>query len=475
MTHRKVLIVNNTYNRNLLLIFCAVIFGVILPGCIGEEPEKPAKIEAPPSSSPSPSQPPSPAPQLDTTPPPAIGGLLAWNAYDGKVDLRWGKSDVEDFASYNIYISKKEITDVTGMTPIQIKDISTNTYQVANLSNGAKYYFAVTVVDKSGNENSKVASVYATPTAMPRGASDPEIEVNIYRSDKAWAGTTLLPDNHRTGRPRVIEVNMLGEIIWEYQLPESLRQYTNPGFDVELLPNNNLLLLLPRKGVFEINRKGEIVWKYLDAKVSHDADRLPNGNTLVAFGNEDKISDAQVKEVNRKGEVVWKWHAGDHFNKEPFRDIYRQGWTHTNAVLRLSNGNTLISLRNFNFLVEVDPQGMIVRTIGEGVLKRQHDPEILPNGNILLANHRRPHSAVEIDPSTGRIVWEYPMPDPSTWPVRDANRLPNGNTLITAATKIVEVTSDGEVVWQLVLKGVDIKREEGAERGFYKAERIAPR
>ncbi len=66
------------------------------------------------------------------------------------------------------------------------------------------------------------------------------------------------------------------------------------------------------------------------------------------------------------------------------------------------------------------------------------------------------------------------MPDPRTWPVRDANRLPNGDTLITAATKIVEVTPGGEVVWQLTLRGVTIRRGEGARLGFYKAGRINP-
>lgn len=212
----------------------------------------------------------------------------------------------------------------------------------------------------------------------------------------------------------------------------------------------------------------------MDSKVSHDADRLPNGNTLVVFGNDDQVSDPLVKEVNPRGEIVWAWYARDHFNKTPYKDIYDEGWAHTNAVTRLVNGNTLISPRNFNFLVEVDPKGAVVRTIGEGILKKQHDPEVLLSGNILLANHRTPHSAIEIDP-TGKVVWEYKMPDPTTWPVRDANRLPNGNTLITGTTKILEVTPAGEIVWHLALKGVAFGREEAAGRGFYKAERINPR
>lgn len=62
---------------------------------------------------------------------------------------------------------------------------------------------------------------------------------------------------------------MLGEIIWEYLVPENLRRPdkpgigVNPGFDVELLPNNNILFVSPGKGVYEIDRKSNNIWSYL--------------------------------------------------------------------------------------------------------------------------------------------------------------------------------------------------------------------
>jgi uncharacterized protein (UPF0248 family) len=317
---------------------------------------------------------------------------------------------------------------------------------------------------------------------MPAGTVDPDLQVDIYKSDRVWPGNTLLSDNHDSQKPRIIEVNMRGEIVWEYVVPPELSRYTNPGFDAELLPNNNVLFVLPRKGVYEIDRSGKIVWSYLTSKISHDADRLPDGKTIFVFGAADRKEDTQVTEVNPKGETVWTWHARDWFDKEPYRDINNDGWTHTNAVTRLPNGNTLISPRNFNLVVEVDPLGRVVRTIGEGIFISQHDPEYLPNGNILVANQGRPpegyHRAVEIDPATGTIVWQSPPFDRSALPVRDADRLPNSNTLITGSTKIVEVTPDGDIVWQLTLKDimVDVSTEQGRKSasglGFYKAERI---
>ncbi len=114
----------------------------------------------------------------------------------------------------------------------------------------------------------------------------------------------------------------------------------------------------------------------------------------------------------------------------------------------------------------------MVRTIGENIFRRQHDPEILPSGNILVANHQRPHRAVEIDPNTGKIVWQSAGFRSDNVPVRDANRLPNGNTLITGTTEIVEVTAAGEIVWKLRLSNVTFDSEQARGFGFYKADRI---
>jgi len=318
--------------------------------------------------------------------------------------------------------------------------------------------------------------------------TDPDIIIDIYVPERVWQGTTLFSDNHNLQKPRIVEVNMRGEIVWQYLIPENLKGHTNPGFDVELLPNNNILFVLPRNGVYEIDRKGNVIWSYLDDKVSHDADRLPNGNTLVVWGGVDQISDAQVKEINPKGKIVWTWSAKDYFYKSPYKEIHDEGWTHTNAATRLPNGNTLISPRNFNFVVEVDSKGSVVRTLGQGLLFKQHDPSILPNGNLLAGSHRPPsafvlsiesYAAVEIDLRTAKIVWKFEWPE---WPwlgARSVKRLKNGNTLVQGGVRIVEVTPAGEIVWQLRLRE-EIEKEVLSTkrsyqfRSFYKAERIAP-
>ncbi len=320
------------------------------------------------------------------------------------------------------------------------------------------------------------AAATSPAASMLRGRVDPLLVVEVNDAASVSPGTTLLPV--QVENPRIVEVNTLGEVVWEYLIPGALKRYTNPGFDVELLPNNNVLYVLPGNGVYEIERSGRVVWSYLTTKISHDADRLPNGNTILVFGNSDTKADAQVVEVDPRGQRVWTWYARDHFDKPPYSDISDEGWTHTNAVQRFSNGNTQISLRNFRIVVEVDPQGAVVKTLGEGILDGAHDPTRLSNGNLLAAsqnmlpeNRGKPQRAVELDGATGAVVWEFPMPFAS-WPVRDANRLSNGNTLITGSTAIVEVTPQKNVVWRLRLNKTIQPGVQSAGLGFYKAERI---
>jgi hypothetical protein len=210
--------------------------------------------------------------------------------------------------------------------------------------------------------------------------------------------------------------------------------------------------------------------------VSHDADRLPNGNTLINFGNNDRKDDAQVKEVNPKGEVVWSWHAKDAFDKPPYDAINNQGWTHSNAVTRLPDGNTLVSLRNFNLTVEVNPAGRVVwqydwSSIGDD----PHEPEILSNGNILVSFPGIPDKVVEMNPKTSEIVWQFIIKkDPSkNGSNRDADRLPNGNTLINDGTKLIEVTPAEEIVWQFNIKGLEqASPRESLNLYLFKSERI---
>jgi len=91
----------------------------------------------------------------------------------------------------------------------------------------------------------------------------------------------------------------------------------------------------------------------------------------------------------------------------------------------------------------------------------QHDPDVLPSGNILLYDNLGNFGEggrsriLEVDPRSGAEVWSYTGNPEQTFEsdARGAQeRLPNGNTLIseTAGGRIFEVTPDRRIVWEFL-------------------------
>ena len=293
-----------------------------------------------------------------------------------------------------------------------------------------------------------------------------DIEVTVYRPDLVYPGNTIFADTRNASSPSLVEVDISGNVVWQYQIPAELVRDSEPskGLDLEQLPNGNILFVMPFKGVYEVNRNKQIVWSYLTDKVSHDADRLTNGNTLMVWGWDENKFDAQVQEVDADGQLVWSWHAADHLKGEG-RRMGQNGFSHTNGVVRLDNGNTLISIRNFDLLVEVDSSGGIVWSLADKI-KNPHDPEVLHNGNILVSvsGVGKSKKTMEITPN-GRVVWSQLWPEFNV--LRANHVLPNGNIIVTSQTKIVEINRDGDVIWELEMEptGRDL-------RPMYKAERL---
>ncbi|MBI3964100.1 MAG: aryl-sulfate sulfotransferase [Chloroflexi bacterium] len=139
-------------------------------------------------------------------------------------------------------------------------------------------------------------------------------------------------------------------------------------------------------------------------------------------------------------------------------------WTHGNAVVELPDGRLALSFRNTSMVVFVDREtGELVWKLGAPPLSGQHAPTPLPNGNLLIFDngpHRLDESlpfsrVIEVDPTTKEIVWTYqdrPLSNFFSPRISNAQRLPNGNTLICEGWfgRLFEVTADGQTVWEYV-------------------------
>lgn len=126
-------------------------------------------------------------------------------------------------------------------------------------------------------------------------------------------------------------------------------------------------------------------------------------------------------------------------------------------------GQLLVSFRELGLIGVLDPDTGKLVWGARGPWIGQHDPEILPNGNItmfdnygnLIPNFRRTSRVIEVDPKTLGIVWKYAgtQDNPLGSLIRGAAlRLKNGNTLITESSggRIVEVTPDKKIAWEYI-------------------------
>ncbi len=95
----------------------------------------------------------------DDTAPAPVTGLNATDTPDdqGKsIDLSWDASAAPDLAFYKLYRDTSDMTDVTGLDPIA--ELFVTEYTDTDIQNNLDYYYAVTAVDYSGNENTSVTS-----------------------------------------------------------------------------------------------------------------------------------------------------------------------------------------------------------------------------------------------------------------------------------------------------------------------------
>ena len=117
-------------------------------------------------------------------------------------------------------------------------------------------------------------------------------------------------------------------------------------------------------------------------------------------------------------------------------------------------GSVLLSFRELNRIVILDPDlGRILWEWGNGELEGQHHATLLEDGNIMVFDNgvRRKRSRVlEIDPKTRKIVWSYTADNLYTRLRGAAQKLPNGNVLITESDRghVIEVTPKGDRVWE---------------------------
>jgi hypothetical protein len=323
--------------------------------------------------------------------------------------------------------------------------------------------------------------------------------------ERAAPGFTLFAPHFVENRS-VYLIDFQGEVVhtWNMPYPPGLSGYlTERGtlFYNGRTSEEDFLNRFPFKGgvVLEADWNGKVLWEVRHRDHHHHGILLRNGNVLlhcmgqvpdeiarrVKGGMEEsnmqsgqyaaqreadagKMYSDYLAEVTRSGQTVWEWRTWEHL--DPVADgiaevqAPRTLWAQGNSVQELPDGDILASYRPTATVVRISRKtGKILWKLGPPTVAGQHAPTLLANGNILIFDngvHRLddsvPYSrAIEVDPATNEIVWKYQ--DKPTWNffsprMGNAQRLPNGNTLITESSfgRFFEVTREGEIVWEYV-------------------------
>ncbi|SEO92849.1 Outer membrane protein assembly factor BamB, contains PQQ-like beta-propeller repeat [Halogranum amylolyticum] len=265
---------------------------------------------------------------------------------------------------------------------------------------------------------------------------------------------------------RLVGVGADGAVKWVQQ--SGANQGVTWGYDVDPLENGNVFVTATmNKGtvVYELDpQTGETLWsERLDTHDTHDVDLLSNGNLVVAdmrnYNESTGENEDRVFVYNRTtDEVVWEWQFDDHYGPEVGGN-YSDDWTHVNDVDPVGDDQYLLSPRNFDQVVLVNrTTGNIDLQLGSDgdhdVLRKQHNPDYLESEDgtptFLVADSENDRIVEYERTADGwNRTWRVGNSSVFDWP-RDADRLESGNTLVTDSKnhRVVEVTPDGEVVWE---------------------------
>ncbi len=251
-----------------------------------------------------------------------------------------------------------------------------------------------------------------------------KLDLARLNTGEALRGLTLIVevDGGGVNGGRIWECGQDGKQRWEI---------TNLGgpVDVQVLAGGRLLISeYYNSRVTERDRAGTVLWE--SPRLTGNtvgAQRLPNGNTLIA-------TMSTVVEYNRAKEKVAEFPNAN-------GAIYQ--------AIRHRNGHTFVL--SGNSITEFGTDNKQVHSTNIGALSGWGGFEILPNGHFLVARYTQGNTYTEVAPD-GKVI---STGAPTQLNPTRVQRLRNGNTLVAGGNMmfVAEFDRDKKEVWKVATKG----------------------
>jgi len=361
-------------------------------------------------------------------------------------------------------------------------------------------------VDEDGYEVRDTAYSYTT-TELPFAAVHTEVTVqDEEHMEPGWTLANLMVGYSITPTVAVM-YDPQGYVVWYFYLGD---EEGTADVEVSMVDGDHVIIggsIPPETSPVEVDLFGNVLWEgpvqpeniASQGSQHHAFKKLSNGNYVTIFHDHDEANSFvhdRIDEFTPDLQTVWSWSGAD---IPDHGDDYLQG----NMVEIDEDDDALYYNSRFaSTLFKVDrTSGELLWRFGEGGdfemltqhdypwFGRSHAPEIQPNGNVLFYDNgfssrgysRAVEYALDTTAMTATIAWEYDgSASGNSWvtsALGDANRLPNGNTLVCAGTmmaddtqsQIFEVTTDGELVWQMSMRSAE---SEEILAGCYAVQRI---
>ena len=367
----------------------------------------------------------------------------------------------------------------------------------------------------------RAAAVKYTTAALP--AFLPRAEVLVHdrrRAQHGWPLMTVRAGDRENNTvtmdpyftPTAVMYDMDGEPVW-YRVHGLPRLGDTRYSDGRVLVQSMGSINEPKLSAMEVDLSGAVVWRgpmqperNVHGHFNHHFERLPDGNYIAlknAFYRRVLGDVIVVMKPNHK--EIWTWSTFDHIKPDlgKWDGKGNFDYTHGNSVVMdADRGVVYYNARHQDMVYKIRMStGKVIWRLGEGGtfkadpkvkypwFLKAHGVEVQPNGNVLVYDNgmksrgwsRAVEYELDLAKKTSRVAWQYSGFPNKSWMTLywgDADRLPNGNTLITAGTwvkgqrsHIFEVTPDWRRVWEIRLPKV---KQTGRSVGVYNSQRMTP-
>ncbi|MFN7143461.1 MAG: aryl-sulfate sulfotransferase [Myxococcota bacterium] len=292
----------------------------------------------------------------------------------------------------------------------------------------------------------------------------------------SWSGYQVLP-LQGTGYAVVI-VDNEGHYVWYHQVEASgnlMRAFLSADGKHVVLCHAGPQDALQNGKIVKVSLDGaevtEIPFPYID----HDMVELPDGSiaAIVVDGQPEGTAD-KIVELRPDGTIVDVWSAWDTWDPDVLGIPEREhNWTHANALdYDPVADDYYISLKTMQTLAKIDRATGMLEWSMNGVanqfafaggvpVQMHHQFEVLDDTILFFENgnpDRGYSRAVEVrfdeEARTAEEIWSYTSDPPLyVFAKGDVHRFDDGITQVvwSSAGQIQNVSSEGEVVWQLDL------------------------